>query len=470
MDGNTQNPLTVEVRAAGAADADRELPGPVSLWFEMSGADGWAGPTPIAVDDARLVHLGPPGDPAAPDADGVIDRSGCVLLPGLVNAHAHLDLTGLGPRPHDPDRGFVPWVDMIRTERPTAPGEIDEAIRLGARLSLAGGVVAVGDILGAAGGRPTTAGLGTLAVSPLRGVGFVECFGIGSRTASGVRALDSLAEELRSGCHGLPCKPCERPGGQGLPFGPNGGTHFVGEFRAGLQPHAPNTVSLGLYRHCVELAGRLNLPLATHLAETAEERLFIAEGRGPQRELLERLGIWDDRECAHIGHGKSPVAHLAGVLGSAPFLVAHVNDADDAAIDTLARTNTSVAYCPRASAYFDAPGRLGPHRYREMLRAGVNVCLGTDSIVNLDTPGRISVLDDARLLRRRDGVDGRTLIKMMTTNGAAALGLDPAGFLLKQGGRPFGVVAVPVEEAESADGVLNGTGEAELLFYRIKSV
>lgn len=447
MDGNTQKPAIVEIRASGAADAERELPGPVSLWFEVPGGVEWNTPGPKPVADARLVHIGPPGDPDSPRTDMVIDRSGCVLLPGLVNAHTHLDLTRLGPRPHDPDQGFVAWVDMIRAERPTEPGAIDEAVRFGARLSLAGGVVAVGDILGAAGGRPTTSGLGSLAASPLRGVGFIEFFGIGNRTARAVRSLGALAEEL-AGCSS----------------GRN-----AGDLRAGLQPHAPNTISIELYRHCAELARRLNLPLATHLAETADERLFVAEGRGPQRELLERLGIWDDLELAHIGHGRHPVEHLAGVLGSAPFLTAHVNDADDEAIATLARTKSSVAYCPRASAYFDAPGWLGPHRYREMLRAGVNVCLGTDSIVNLDTPGRISVLDDARLLRRRDGVDGRMLIAMMTTNGAAALGLDPAGFLLKPGGRPIGVVAVPADGGHSADGMFDGDGVPELLFYRNKS-
>ncbi len=154
----------------------------------------------------------------------------------------------------------------------------------------------------------------------------------------------------------------------------------------------------------------------------------------------ERLGIWDEAMLEEIGCGKHPVEHLREVLSTAAFIVAHVNDADDAAIATLARTRTTVAYCPRASAYFGAERRFGAHRYREMMAAGVRVALGTDSMVNLDTPGRLSVLDEMRLLYRRDGVDPRVLLEMGTANGAAALGLDPAWFRLGTPGRIAGLV------------------------------
>ncbi len=409
MTGINQKPLTVSVLASGAADAEHARPGELAAVFEIT-------PGGSAAGGVRFIRFTTPDD--APGR--VIDRRGCILTPGFVNAHTHLDLTDIGPRPHDPARGFVPWVEMVRAERPAAPGAIEKAVRRGIALSLAGGVVAVGDILGAPGGQPTTAALRTLADSPLRGVGFVEFFGIGARADAAIGMLGTLADGLAG-------------------FNRDAG----GRFRAGLQPHAPNTVSLEVYRVCARLAAARGLPVATHLAETPEERRFIAEAAGPQRALLDRLGIWNDRELAWVGRGRTPVEHLAGVLGGHPFLLAHVNDADDAAIDTLARTGASVAYCPRASAYFGAPGGLGPHRYREMLARGVNVCLGTDSIVNLDTPGRISVLDEARLLARRDGTPARELIAMMTVRGASALGLDPALFRFLPGGPVAGVVATP---------------------------
>jgi len=319
---------------------------------------------------------------------------------------------------------------MVRTSRPDTPETIQAAVELGVQKSLEGGVVAVGDIIGSPGSGPTTAGLAALSRSPLEGVGFLEHFGIGAHTAPALAQLNRLAEELPE---------------MGFPgMGSRGRTGI----RAGLQPHAPNTVSIRVYRHAARLAGRLGLPLATHLAETPEERRFVAEGDGPQRAFLEQLGIWDDAELEHIGQGRHPIEHLEPVLETTGMLLAHVNDIPETdagrLIEKLARWGASVVYCPRASVYFGAAGRLGPHRYREMLDAGVNVCLGTDSIINLDTPGRISPLDDARLLHRRDGADARTLLAMLTTGGARALGLDPAKYTFRVGGALDGLVAVPI--------------------------
>lgn len=445
MTGNDAKPVLLKVLAAGVADAETSWPGPLAAWFEVVPQHpGVPDETPTGDSGTRFLRFGPLDGIDVPPADRVIDRLGCVLVPGLVNAHSHLDLTVLGPRGHDPCGGFVPWVEMVRAERPATPDAIAESIQRGVELSLAGGVVAVGDILGAVGGVPTTTGLGTLAESPLHGVGFVEFFGIGNRAAPAMDAITTLVPGL---------------------------TAFIRSgFKAGLQPHAPNTVSIEVYGRCVEMAHKYGLPLATHLAETPEERRFITLGEGPQRELLERLGIWDDRELEHVGKGLHPVEHLAAALTNHPFLVAHVNDADDGAIATLAGTGASVAYCPRASAYFDAPGSLGPHRYREMLDAGINVCLGTDSIVNLDTPGRISVLDDARLLFRRDGASARELLSMMTTRGATALGLDPSRYRFAPGALMAGLVAVPVGGGDDpAETVMRGAGAPELLWCQARA-
>ena len=378
-----------------------------------------------------------------PTPDAVVDRTDCVLIPGLVNAHSHLDLTTVGPRAHDPDRGFVEWVRMIIEERPTDPEAIRASIAEGTALSLAGGVVAVGDIIGAAGGVPHTAGLGALAESPLEGIGFIEYFGIAVRKVLGISVLHDLAHEIAA----WPTSARIRPG---------------------LHPHAPNTVSLPLYEETVRVAHRDGFPVSTHLAETPEERRFIAEADGPQRDLLERLGIWDESELDYIGNGRHPVEHLRHVLSKRPILCAHVNDADDRAIETLAEGGASVAYCPRASAYFGAPARFGPHRFEEMLDAGVNVCLGTDSIVNLDTLDRISPLDDARLLARTTDAGARTLLSMMTTRGASALGLDPDWYRFRDAGPIAGIVAVPVGHGlpggvAPAAAVLGSAGTPELL-------
>ncbi|GIK19386.1 MAG: 8-oxoguanine deaminase [Phycisphaerales bacterium] len=403
--------------ADAAFDASGLVSAPVSLLVEVS-ATGRAVALAVGRPDEVSRH---PGAPAARE----VSLRGWVLLPGLVNAHTHLDLTHLGPREHDPEDGFVAWVETVRAGRRQGDEEIAESVRLGVGLCLAGGTVAVGDISGAPSGRPTVAPLRALREGPLSGVSFVEFFAAGALRDRSLARLDQFleehAEELTAGSL----------------------------VRAGLQPHAPNTVEPGGYEHAVALAQRYGLALCTHLAETVEERRFIADAEGPQRALLERVGAWEDRLLGVFGCGLHPIDHLAPTLSRAPFLVAHVNDCpDEERLRVLARAGVSVAYCPRASAYFGAPARFGAHRYREMLAAGINVCLGTDSIVNLpreaadESRGGMNVLDEMRVLVERDGVDARTALAMGTTNGARALGLDEAGFLLRARGRVAGLVAV----------------------------
>lgn len=405
---------TVRIDAAAIADATLGVvaPGSVLIRLTPDAATVLASGATGHIDAAAAALDAPPHRVALPDR---------VLLPALVNAHTHLDLTHLGPIPHDPEAGFVAWVDRVRAGRATDPDAIADSVRLGIDLSLAGGTGAVGDIAGAPLGRMTDIPARTLAGSRLRGVSYLEFFGIGRTAHAATERLDELARDRLDGL-------IRAISGSGV--------------RLGLQPHAPNTVAMSVYRHAAGIARVHDLALSTHLAETPEERLFVAEGIGPQRELLERLGVWDDAVLDDLARGEHPVAHLAPVLARHPTLCAHVNDATDDAIRILAERGASVAYCPRASRYFAAERRFGPHRYRAMLDAGVNVCLGTDSILNLDTPDRISVLDEMRLLARRDGTDAKTLLAMATVRGCRALGIDPEPYDLSPG--PIaGLLAVP---------------------------
>ncbi len=394
-------------------------------------ADAVSGVVPDAAVLARsspgalsIIYAGPRArcpDPARPP-DRTLDLPDRLLMPGLVNAHTHLDLTHIGPVHHEPGDGFVKWVDHIRANRRSDDDAIDDAVRLGIARSIAGGTAVVGDIAGAPAGRMTVAPARALACSPLIGVSYLEFFGIGGSAADATRRLTEFTRELMPATR-------RQLDGSGV--------------RLGLQPHAPNTVDLGVYRWAASLARTHGLPLSTHLSETPEERSFVSDAAGPQRELLERLGVWHDSILDHIGKGKHPVAHLLPILETQPVLCAHVNDAPDGAIRTLAGSGTPVVYCPRASEYFGAAEHFGSHRYRDMLAAGVPVCLGTDSIVNLDTPDRISVLDEMRLLHRRDGVDARTLLAMATVNGADALGVDRQLVTLEPG-PVLALIPVPV--------------------------
>ena len=381
-----------------------------------------------------------------------------VIMPALVNAHTHLDLTHIGPVAHDPNEGFVKWIDNIRTNRKQEDADIRDAVRLGIQASLAGGTIAVGDIAGAPSGRITDAPAHELAASPMLGTSYLEFFGIGKTEEAVIEKI----EYYLTTTHPQSLQSLKHSG-----------------VTIGFQPHAPYTVGLPVYQQITTIAQQHSMPLSTHLAETPEEHEFIAKGTGPQRTFLENFGVWQSSILDHIAKDNHPVEHLADVLTAPvarragppkqlPFLVAHVNDATDSAIEILAASNTSVAYCPRGSAYFGADQHFGPHRYQDMLAAGVNVCLGTDSIVNLDTPDRISILDETRFLHRRDGTDPKPLLQMATTNGAKALGLDEFGFTLAAGNHPLGLIAVPIEPGskDSWAGAMQSTEPPEWVFMQ----
>lgn len=363
--------------------------------------------------------------PGAPGAERV-DLPASIILPGLVNTHTHLDLTHIGPRPHNPEDGFLAWIGMIRTERLLEESAASQSIARGAALSLAGGTVAVGDIAGALPGNTDLAGWRALRNSGLLGVSYQELFGIGNRVQSGWQRLESLLAAIKE----VPRR--------------------TDQLRVGIQPHAPYSVDLDLYEEVARHAARAEIPLATHLAESREERDFVKRAAGPFRDMLEQMGIWDVSALRQISRGSHPSKHLKDVLSKARFTVAHVNDADDNTIEVLNRTATSVAYCPRASEYFGAPQDFGPHRYREMLQAGVNVALGTDSLVNLPPEaadparGGMSILDEMRVLFGRDSTPPAVSLAMATVNGARALGIPVDCFEFRSRNELAGAISVPV--------------------------
>jgi aminodeoxyfutalosine deaminase len=408
IDFNKASTWTIRAKAVVDAAGCSFAPGQITVAADPDSAGNPVNLCTIAVG---------PTNEAAPAP--LIDLSDSVLVPGFVNAHCHLDLTDIGPRPRPETGGFSAWLEVIRRSRPQDSAAIEAAVRRGINLSLAGGVVAVGDIAGAVRTGPSLTAWRTLRDSPIGGVSFLEFFAMGKTRE---RSLERLAE-------------CLVDAG-------------ADRFMLGLEPHAPYSVSRPAYERALALAEKFDLPLATHLAETLDERLFTTTASGPQHAFLEDLGIWDPDESRHLG--AHPVEHLGSLLLRRSWLLAHVNDCPDAALDLLAATSCSVAYCPRAHTYFDNGSTLGPHRYQAMLDRGINVCLGTDSIVNLGDEaanmrtGSLTPLTDARLLHRRDATDPAVLLTMLTINGARALGLDKTAFTFTPGRPLAGLVAVDV--------------------------
>lgn len=341
----------------------------------------------------RVLAVGARADCARHEASAHaerIDLPGIVIVPAFVNAHAHLDLTHVGSQPFDPEtQTFTQWLASIRSTRTLDPADIRGSVALGIERSLAGGVIAVGDISGA----DHNLTLELLRESELRGVCFAELFGLAGRQAASIARMRELIALAPHADRGV---------------------------RLGLQPHAPYSAGPELLR----AASETGLPVSTHLAETLEERELLKRGTGDFHTFLESLGLWTSDIAQGFG-GATPIERTLSAIDGRALLAAHVNDCRESEIEALAAANVSVVYCPRAHESFGHPSTIGPHRYREMLDRGITVCLGTDSIVSLPPTSahRITPFDDARLLLRRDGLNPVTALQLITTNGAHALGM-----------------------------------------------
>jgi cytosine/adenosine deaminase-related metal-dependent hydrolase len=210
--------------------------------------------------------------------------------------------------------------------------------------------------------------------------------------------------------------------------------------RVGLSPHAPYSAVPELLRLSAQAARRRRWLLASHLAESAAEFQMFKKGGGEMFDWLKRSG----REMSDSG-GRSPVQHaeLCGLLGK-NLLATHVNHLarKDAAL--LAKRQVSIVHCPRSHAYF----RHTPFPITTLRRAGVNVCLGTDSLATVCRARgqrlELDMFEEMRALARaHPAISPRSIVEMATVNGARALGLARRiGHL--SAGAFADVIAVPV--------------------------
>lgn len=378
------------------AAAVRDAPGSVHGKRGVNAAPG-----AVATQGGRIVAAGTPDDVrravGREQVAEVVDTyRECLLLPAMVNAHAHLDLTSLGPRPWSGD--FGAWLRTISAERPTDPAAVRAAVLEGVRQSRAAGVEFVGDI---------ACGVDAVAArqaAGLPGVSYVEVLGLAGRQAERLAQLEERLETL----------PFEAP----CPGHQRGAV-------VGLAPHAPYSVGRDVFEAVTKLSENRAYRVSTHAAETPEELAFLRDGSGPYAAHVKHYGYTDADIAAHAS-GLHPIDHLEPYLKRGRWLLAHCNYLHDEHVRLLKRTGTSVAYCPVASDYFGHHTEDGDrHRYRELLEAGVNVCLGTDSILcqppTAEQPHPMSILAQMRHLWRRDRTPADLLLAMATVNGMIGL-------------------------------------------------
>jgi cytosine/adenosine deaminase-related metal-dependent hydrolase len=342
--------------------------------------DGW-----VAVDRGRVAAVGRRAPSGVSPGD--IDLGRVVVMPGLVNAHTHLELSYL----HDevpPAPEFITWIRGIMEARqrrpdPRAP-EILEGIRRAILEADAAGTALVGDI------SNTLATFGPLARSELAAVVFYEL--IRFNPADPAAFVEEAVREIEA-------------------LAP---TDFV---RPSLAAHAPYSVAPLVFRALRAAIDRNPfLPVSVHVSESAEETEFIRTGGGPWRLLLEELGSWDAKwQPPKV----SPIQFLddAGFLDSR-VLAVHAVQASSEDLDVLASRGVTLVTCPRSNGHTGA----GAPPISDFYASGVRVAVGTDSLASAPDLNVFAELATMRALAPQ--VPAAALLESATRHGAYALGFD----------------------------------------------
>jgi cytosine/adenosine deaminase-related metal-dependent hydrolase len=348
--------------------------------------DGW-----IAVDRGRVSTLGGPREFSRGNGVDVehpqVDLGTVAVLPGLVNAHTHLELSHLGDEvPAAP--ALSTWVRSVLKARreepdPRAP-EILDAVDRAISDAVRCGTALVGDI------SNTLVTFEPLVRSGLAAVVFYELIRFNAPDPAALvdRACGEIAKLVST----------ER-------------------VRASLAAHAPYSVAPLLFRAIRQAADRNGLaPCSVHLSESLEEVEFIRSGSGPWRTLLEELGVWDP---LWLPPGGTPVQFLdeVGFLDTRVIAV-HGVQMTPADLDRLRLRGVTLVACPRSNRHTGA----GSPPIEDFYRSGVRVAVGTDSLASAPDLNVFSELAAMRALA--PNVPAAALLESATCNGAQALGFE----------------------------------------------
>jgi cytosine/adenosine deaminase-related metal-dependent hydrolase len=333
----------------------------------------------VAIDGPTITSVGTFREIAAQNTGEILDLGEQALLPGLINAHCHLDYTILrGKIP--PQSPFVDWIGRINACK--------------AALSEENYLVSIAE------GFAEAKRFGTTSIVNLEGCPqLIEKIGRGQiRTWWCPEMIDAREKiDVERTFDGFRSSVSSRED-------PAGGI--------GLAPHSLYTASSNLYRECSGLARRDNLLLTTHLAESSEEMEMFRDGGGPLFDFMKALG----RPMEDCGKATPLSLLLFREKLDERWIVAHLNELTENDFDLLARERFHIAHCPGSHRYF---GRAAfpLDRLRSL---GFNICLGTDSLASNSS---LSLFDEMRGLQRTAPLlSPHDLLKMVTTNPASALG------------------------------------------------
>ncbi len=343
--------------------------------------DGW-----VEVDGGRIVGVGGAGERQAPNAERRTPSAErrTAILPGLVNAHTHLELSWMRGRV-PPGDAMPAWATRLIGERLTEDRSASgnetrqEAAVAAIGEARASGTTLAGDV------SNTLESCRPLAASALSAAVFYELLGF--RAADPVGIVEAAGQRLSA----LPTS--ER-------------------FHTAIAPHAPYSVSPDLLREIGRAAG--DRPLSLHLGESPEEVQFLRDGTGPWRDLLERVGAWAPD---WIPPACGPVEYVErlGLLNHRLIAVHGVQFTDDE-LRRLASSGATVVACPRSNRWTGA----GVPPISRFYASGVRVAIGTDSLASVADLNLFSEMAEVRRLAPE--VPARQILTSATLAGATALG------------------------------------------------
>jgi cytosine/adenosine deaminase-related metal-dependent hydrolase len=328
----------------------------------------------VTVDGDRIVGVGEfAGGP-------VEDLGNVAILPGLVNAHTHLELSWMrGQVP--PGTSMPQWASRLMALRRAVSSEPPEPIVDAIAEARASGTCLVGDVTN------TFATFEPLLDSDLSAVLFRELLGFSAPDPEGL--VKQVSEQIADLTPVEWLRPC-------------------------LVPHAPYSVSPALLQ-AIARASR-GRPFSIHLGESAQEVEFLQEGTGEWRVLLEALNVWNP---SWTPPACGPVEYLQRLgLVDANLVAVHGVQFTDGDLSRLASAGATVVACPRSNTWTGA----GDPPVERFYASGVRVAVGTDSLASVENLNLFAEL--AAVRRLAPGVSAGRLLESATRAGATALGFQ----------------------------------------------
>jgi cytosine/adenosine deaminase-related metal-dependent hydrolase len=387
----------------------------------------------IAVNEGKIVDVGTFDEVKTRNAGEVVDLGDSALLPGLINAHCHLDYTclrGKIPRP----KSFADWIRAINgAKAKLSPDDYIRSIEQGFAEAKRFGTTTIGNLT-------AFPELVARIDAPVRTWWFGELIDVRDPTEAN-QIVARSAQQLRS-----------------MEFW-------------GLAPHAPFTASADLYRRCEEVARRDNVLLTTHLAESKEEMSMFRNASGPLYDFLAEIG----RDMSDCG-AETPLSvflnkikdsstsrlrpatarQAVGMTGN--WILVHLNELTENDFDLLARSKVpfSVVHCPRSHGYFEH----NAFPFEKLKGLGLNICLGTDSLASNDD---LSLFAEMRAFQRKfPSVAAEDILSMVTANGARAFGQEKSIGKVKRGYLPD-LIALPYHDGDPFEAIVAFAGEPRRL-------